>query len=139
MTQAQTDIGYRSMEACCARFGSQIVQDKKGVDAKDLETITRNALAVMREEGLFAFYLYLQYRKDKGGQVIWDGVKALWQSGEGGQLLGTDDERAALIALTENLHDVLLARQLAERMLTYALYGLIAERKAAEAKKEQQR
>ena len=136
MTEEQLHEGYRSMEAYCARFGSQIVQSKAQVDPKDLETITRNALAVMREEGLFAFYLFLCYRWEKGGNVIWPQIKALWQSDAVGRLLGAgSDDREGLIALTKNLHDILLARQLAERTLTYALYGLLAERKAEESKK----
>jgi hypothetical protein len=128
--EQRSSQSHPSMEACCARFGSQIVKNRKwrGTDPKRLETIARNALGVMREEGLFAFYLFLRYRWDDGGRVIWPQVKSLWQ--EVGPLLGTDgDDRQQVIALTENLHDLLLARQVAERALVYALYGLRAENK----------
>jgi hypothetical protein len=127
------------MEARCAYYGSDIVKNKeKSKDPKRLETITRNALGVMREEGLFAFYLYLKYRglknkadgsqEDEGGHLIWNQVKALWQDQAVGPLLSGDgDDRQQVIRLTENLNDLLLAREVAGRALVYALYGLRAE------------
>ena len=123
---------YTHLEPLCAHFGSQIVQDKgQAKDPKRLETIVRNALGVMREEGLFAFYLYLRYRWEDGGKVIWPQIRALWREEAVGPLLGggSDDEndREAVIALTDDLPKLLLARQLAERALVYALYGLRAE------------
>ena len=119
---------HTNIEARCAHYGSQIVKNKaQAKDPKRLETITRNALGVMREEGLFAFYLYLQYQKKDGGKVIWDQVKALWRDEAVGPLLsGGGGDREQVIALTEDLNDLLLAREVAERALIYALYGLRA-------------
>lgn len=118
-----------NIEPRCAHFGSQIVQNKGAVrDPKRLETIVRNALGVMREEGLYAFYLFLEYRWEEGGKVIWPQVRALWQDQAVGPLwpAGRGDNEG-VIALTDDLHDLLLARQVAERALIYALYGLRAE------------
>ncbi len=129
-----------NMEARCAHYGSEIVKNRGPKErAKRLETITRNALGVMREEGLFAFYLYLKYRglkrkagggqEDEGGHLVWNQVKALWQDEAIGPLLGGEgDDREQVIKLTEGLYDVLLAREVTERALVYALYGLRAER-----------
>lgn len=124
-----------NVEARCAHYGSQIVQNKGTVeDPKRLETITRNALGVLREEGLFAFYLYLQYRWKEGGTVIWPQVEELWKNEEIGPLLsGNGSAREQVIALTENLHALLWARQVTERTVVYALYGLLSERKKKEA------
>ena len=118
-----------NIEPRCAHFGSQIVQNKgQAKDPKRLQTIVRNALGVMREEGLFAFYLYLKYRWGEGGQVIWPQVKGLWQDEAVGPLWPEgQDDREGVIALTEDLHDLLLAREVAERALVYALYGLRVE------------
>lgn len=126
-----------NMEAICAKHGSEIVKKKprKKEDAKKLETVVRNSLAVMREEGLFAFYLFLRYRWKEGGKVIWPQIKALWnQDSVGGLLSGKGDDRDQVIELTENLNDILLAREITERALVYALYGLRAEDEKAEAK-----
>ncbi len=119
---------YTHLEPLCAHFGSQIVQNKgRAKDPKRLETVVRNALGVMREEGLFAFYLYLRYRWEDGGKVVWPQIRALWREEAVGPLLGGGDDREAVIAMTDDLHKLLLARQLAERALIYALYGLRAE------------
>lgn len=121
-----------NMETLCARYGSKIVEDKAQVkDEKRLETIVRNALGILREEGIFAFYIFLQYRgdkngKDEGGKLIWSQVSALWRDKKAGPLVsgGGDVSRDQVIAVTEDLQTLLLARQVTERMLVYALYGL---------------
>lgn len=120
---------YRHLEAVCARYGSEIVQRKGGdKEAKRLETILRNALGVLREDGVFAFYLFLRYRWEDGGKVIWPQLKALWQNDAIGPLLtGAGSDRDQVIALTDDLQALLLARDVAERTLVYALYGLRAK------------
>lgn len=116
---------YTHLESLCAHFGGQIAQNKNQVkDPKRMETIIRNAAGVMRKEGVFAFYLYLRYRWSEGGKVIWPQIRSLWREKAVGPLLDDEDERDAIITLTDNLSKLLLARQLAERALIYALYGL---------------
>ncbi len=117
-----------NIEPRCAYHGSRIAEGGERIDLKRLQTIVRNALAVMREEGLYAFYLYLKYRWEEGGKIIWPQIKALWQEEAVGPLWSGDgDDREGVIRLTEDLHDLLLAREVAERALVYALYGLRAE------------
>ena len=116
-----------NIEPRCALFGSRIADDGS-VDRKRFQAVVRNSLAVLREEGLFAFYLYLRYRWGEGGQVIWEQIKSLWQDERTGPLWkeGLED-REGVIALTDNLYELVLAREVAERTLIYALYGLRAE------------
>ncbi len=120
------DNTKRNLEAVCAEYGSAIERRKGGdKEAKRLETIVRNALGVLREDGVFAFYLFLQYRKDDGGGIIWDEVRKLWRDNAVGPLLsGNGSDREQVIALTDDLTALLLAREVAERTLIYALYGL---------------
>ncbi len=118
-----------NVETKCAHYGSLIVD--QATDRKKVETVTRNALGVLREDGLFAFYLYLQYRSKEGGGLVWKQVKALWQDSAVGPLMSGDGndqqtDREQVIALTGDLNDLLLAREVAERALVYALYGLRA-------------
>lgn len=116
-----------NLETLCARYGSQIVEHKeKAKSPERLQNVLRNALGVMREQGTFAFFLYLQYQKKDDGGVIWDQIKGLWQCEALGRLLGQGADRQAVIDLTDDLNDLLLARQVAERALVYALYGLRA-------------
>jgi len=117
---------YQHLEAVCARYGGNIE-----AQAPD-QNIIRNALGVLREDGVFAFYLFLQYRKGQGGGVIWNGILQLWQDDAVGPLLPKDikdakRERQEVIALTNDLQALLLAREVAERTLVYALYGLRAK------------
>ena len=115
-----------NVETRCAYYGSHIV-DQAADRKKKVETVTRNALGVLREQGIFAFYLYLQYRSKEGGDLVWQQVKALWRDQEVGPLMGGGgNDRQQVIALTGDLNDLLLARQVAERALIYALYGLRA-------------
>lgn len=116
------------LEAVCARYGSKIEnRQKEAKDPKRLQTIIRNALGVLREDGVFAFYLFLQYRKGEGGGVIWDEICSLWQNPSVGPLLKAPGGKAEVIALTDDLQALLLAREVAERTLIYALYGLRAK------------
>ena len=142
-----------SIEAHCARYGSQIEQNRgPEKEAKKLEATTRNALGVLREEGLFAFYIYLGYRWKEGGHVIWPQVWGLWGDQAIGPLIKKSESndqnkdpkeqwrqsREHVITLTENLNDLLLAREVTERTLIYALYGLRAESKEKEAEKKEE-
>jgi len=119
--------GYTNLEAICARCGAGIAECVP--EPKRGQTLVRNAMGVLREDGVYAFYLYLLYRADEGGDRIWAAVRDLWRDPAAGSLLVQgDDEGERVIALTEDLHRLLLARQLAERALVYALYGLRAGR-----------
>jgi hypothetical protein len=120
---------HTHIEARCAEYGSRIVEnrDQAGKGEERLQTVTRNALGVLREDGVFAFYLFLRYRWGEGGDVVWEQIQGLWKNEALGPLMGSGSERDSVIALTKNLPDLLLARQAAERALVYALYGLRSE------------
>lgn len=117
-----------NLEPRCAYYGGQIDGAKREQKArKRLETLVRQTLGVLREEGIYATYLFLNYRAKEGGSVILAQLLALWRDEAVGPLLvagGSDREQ--VIALTEELDALLLARQVAERTLVYALYGLRA-------------
>lgn len=116
-----------NLEAICAQYGSQVVEHQgRAKSLERLQKVLRNALGVMREDGLFAFYLYLQYQKKDDGGVIWEQISRLWRDESVGPLLGSNTDRQAVIELTNDLDSLLLARQVAEQTLIYALYGLRA-------------
>ncbi len=126
MTQ-QVEVTYLKVDERCAHYAQRIIDTRGNLDAKKLQTTVRNALGVMREQGLYAFKLFLDYRKGDGGAVIWEQTKCLWQNGEIGLWpSGNANDGAKVRQLTTDLNDLLLAREVTERMLIYALYGLRA-------------
>ena len=133
MKQAVQDQDLVHIDARCAHWGRQIVVHKgEAKKAKRLQTLTRNGLYVLREQGLYALYLFLKYREGDGGNIIWAQIKGLWQDPAVGPLLpahGAGPEHEAVIALTEKLSDVVLARRVTAQALIYGLYGLRAEDK----------
>lgn len=113
-----------TMESLCASTGRQITS-KPFEKSANAQSIVRNAMGVMRVDGMYALYLYLNSKK-QDGKEIWGEISELLKNPLVGSPLstafGTDEEK--LIKMTEDLYKVLLARQLCERALTYALYGL---------------
>lgn len=118
-----------NLDALCATRAGDISENH--TLPKSFETILRNSMGVLREEGVFAFYIYLLANDDKGGKIILDCIYNLLKNKNTGPLMDPkgDDERKGIIKITEDLPSLLLARQLIERTLTYALYGLKGKKK----------
>lgn len=118
-----------NLDTFSARAAGELVDDIVNSHigkAKDVENNIRNAMGILREEGVYAFYLYLLYRESKDAtmKVIWKKAARLLSREELRLFNHDHPTREEVIALTENLNNLLLARQLIERYLTYALYGL---------------
>ncbi len=113
-----------NLDAYCAHCAHQIVELSGPNCDKELENRLNNALAVLQEDGVYAFYLFLKYRKlDRGPWPVWPILAELLQNPElGSPLQGNDD--LAVIQMSESLHRLLLVKQLAERTLIYVRYGL---------------
>jgi len=125
MDKAET---YPNIDERCAHYASVIVSQRgTSKEAGALQTVIRNALGVMREQGLYAFKLFVDYRAKIGGNLIWEQTRALWQDSVVGPLLSNaQNDLDGVRTLTTDLNDLLLAREITERMLIYALYGLKA-------------
>lgn len=121
-----------NLDAECARCGAQICGSIVG-DKEKVITLCRNALGVLQEEGVYAFFIYLKWKKDEGGKFIWPKIIDLLKKPEIGILINTintngcgfnNDVENALIDKTQNLNILLMMRKLMSKSLTYALYGL---------------
>ncbi len=115
-----------NLDAHCARKAQEIVGLADGKRDKDLENRITDALAVLEEQGIYACYLYLRYQKQT---KVWCHLAALLRDPEVGGLLESSngpDDAQALIALTDDLHKLVLAKQLMQQTLIYARYGLRA-------------
>lgn len=124
-----------NLDTLCAQCAHTIVRSNapdgrlaKREKSKLENTITRS-LGVLQEDGVYAFFLFLDYYKDKsesrGGQAIVEQTLALLRHTEVNVLPAQGQERThfpALHTMTNNLDDLLLSRQLLEQALVYARY-----------------
>jgi hypothetical protein len=121
-----------NLDAHCAQCAHNIVALSGANRDKDLENRLNNALGVLQEDGFYAFYLFLKYRKlnqeSRGGDdkawPVWPKLAELLQSEVVGAPLPQGNDDDAVIQMTEDLRKLLLAKQLTERTLVYARYGL---------------
>lgn len=114
-----------NLDARCAFCAHQIVALSGTSRDKDLENRLNNALGVLQEDGFYAFYLFLKYRDlDRPPKDVWSLLTALLQNDAVGAPLPQGPGDTAVIQMTEDLHRLLLAKQLTERTLVYARYGL---------------
>lgn len=119
-----------NLDSKCAEYGYNIVHDcapndsiSKSDKSKLENTITKS-LGVLQENGVYAFYLYLDYRsKEIGSKEIKDqtltllGPKEIYLLGE-----ECNDHFKKICKLTEDIDKLLFARQMLDQTLIYARY-----------------
>ncbi len=118
-----------NLDSLCAQYGYKIVRTvapngslPKGDRAKLENTITK-CLGVVQENGIYAFFLFLAYRQDeKGAPEAKSQALNLLRHAEVNLLPPGNDDFQAVQQLTNNLNNLLLARQLLEQTLIYARY-----------------
>ncbi|MGH7597331.1 MAG: hypothetical protein ACREOI_13340 [bacterium] len=123
----------KNLDALCATiarqmvaFGDEAEKRKKGGRKETLNRLT-NGLGVLQEDGVYAFFLFLK-REDLADKV-WPIFAGLLRNEAVGRMLpdaGSKSEEDLLIEMTENLDHLLLAKDLLQRTLIYARYGLRA-------------
>ncbi len=128
--------GIKNLDLKCAELGSEIA-GIKGLEEKKLS----NSLAVLEEQGLYAFCLYLKAKvgsKDnvnkekKAGFLFWRKCRSFLE-----EVLDIDGEPAKkndlefVKKVAEDLHRMLLARDLIRRSIAYARYHLKAEEESS--------
>lgn len=119
-----------NLDSLCAGHGYQIVHTASDngsllkADQAKLENTITKSLGVLQENGVYAFFLYLDYRKEeKGAFQIKTQALELLRCSEVNLLSSTENDHfQALRQLTNDLDNLLLARQLLEQTLIYARY-----------------
>lgn len=108
-----------NLDLRCAERGKHL-----GEEVKDEKLLT-DALAVLEEQGVYAFFLYLKARgKDEGGKVRRKCIDFLKKTPQAQPLLtgqATDDFEL-LQTLANDLDSLLLARDLLRQALVYGRY-----------------
>jgi hypothetical protein len=106
----------------CAKLGQQLAAED-GVDEK----LLNDALAVLEEQGVYAFFLYLKARGAGGAGRSKDAcAKFLRRVPQGSPLLDGGDELASLERLCQDLDNLLFARELLRQALVYGRYHVKA-------------
>ncbi len=112
----------------CAELGKQL-SELKGLEEK----LITEALSVLEEQGVYAFFLFLKARgKEAGNKVSQGCAEFLSKIPQGGPLLknGKQDLFSGVRKLAENLDELLFARDLLHQALVYARYHLKARGEA---------
>lgn len=122
-----------NLDHLCADFGFQIVP-RDEIDFRTMERELTKALGILQENGLYALFVYLQGQTTRemkrAKQKLWAMVDKL-EDERIIQLEGdTRDQQA--VALTANLNQMLLVKDLLERTMVYARYRAMGLRKAQE-------
>jgi len=107
----------------CAKLGQRLAGED-GVDEK----LLNDALAVLEEQGVYAFFLYLRSRGGTGGNRASAACAGFLRSvPQGSPLLGGGDVFDSLQRLSQNLDDLLFARDLLRQALVYGRYHVKAQ------------
>ncbi|MHA1796689.1 MAG: hypothetical protein ACTSUK_11305 [Promethearchaeota archaeon] len=121
-----------NLEYYCSQCAQEIIDICQNNRDKDLENRITQALGVLQGDGFFAFYLFIKYRdlnKEKNNPnekkwPVWQKLSALLKDENVGAPLPDDADDKAVLELTKDLYLLLLAKQLVERVLIYARYGI---------------
>jgi len=109
-----------NLDYLCADYGQDIPQSKEN------ETIIQKSLGVLQEDGLFAFVLFLESKKDSKDRNLV--IRILSNTREilnKVELISNPDEknvRKNILEITKNIDNLFLAKNLIEKMLIYARY-----------------
>lgn len=107
-------MDHNNLDYICASYGQKIPKVKKD------DTAIQKALGVLQEDGLFAFILFIEFKKDN----IYDSIQK-----ETANLLNDiglnhnkENLRKNIQEITKNIDDTFLAKDLIEKTLVYARY-----------------
>ncbi len=109
-----------NLDMKCAQLGARI-------GSKVEEKILTDALGVLQEQGVYAFFLYLEANKKHDGKFISDQfLKFMGSTPEHNPLITSNDEPnkpfPRIVALSEDLDNLLFARDLLLQALVYGRY-----------------
>lgn len=120
-----------NLDRLAARHAQAIIDATREVDKSKVDGAVTKTLAILQESGFYACFLFLFAKKPKGDEariheaIVRELVGLL--QGLGFAPPATLDEKEVLPYVTETvtaaLEPMLLAKETAEQMLTYARYG----------------
>ena len=118
-----------NLDALCATYGSNIAGKANSGNKKDLETLCRNSTGVLQEEGVYAFFIYLNSKGNPESDNILQQITKLLQNKhtriipDRGNLFDNTVQSNLLTAM-QDLNTLLYMLKIIMRTMTYALYGI---------------
>lgn len=113
---------FENLDLACAKTGQAIAEKP----SKELENLVTSALAVLEEQGVYALFLFLETRGGDVAKTIGQRVRELLRkTPRRAPLLsdnGNGDIFKSLQSMSEDLDELLLARDLLRQTLVYARY-----------------
>jgi hypothetical protein len=110
-----------NLDYLCAKHGQEIP------NSKDDERLIQKALGVLQEDGLFAFIVFLESKRDsKDNDVVLRILKkseALLNEIGLPKAASGKNLKEEILELTKDIDSMFLAKGVVERALTYALYN----------------
>jgi hypothetical protein len=112
----------QNLDVECAKLGQRLAEGD-GVN----EELVNHALTVLEEQGVYAFFLYLKARGREGANYVSATCAEFLRSvPQGSPLLGGGDVFASLQRLSQNLDDLIFARDVLRQALVYGRYHVKA-------------
>ena len=112
----------QQLDLRCAEKASEIINTVQA-DKNKIENLITKSLGVLQEDGVYAFFLYLEASKEKDiTQKVIQGCKELLKEDKIKLITKDDILEAVREELASDIDKLLLAKQLLERTLVYARY-----------------
>jgi len=105
-----------NLDHLCAQYGLDIAQ------TSDDEKLIQKALGVLQEDGVFAYAIYLESENEETFEHISDKTIELIDTVGIVEEANDSDFKTFIYKITQNLDDLLLTKDLIERMLIYSRY-----------------
>jgi len=105
-----------NLDHLCAQHGLDIAQ------TSDDEKLIQKALGVLQEDGVFAYAIYLESENEDTFEHISDKTIELINTVDILEEESENDLKKIIHEIAENLDDLLLTKDLIERMLIYSRY-----------------
>jgi len=117
----------KNLDALCAATAIKIETEFSAKSAKDQKSMLNNitnSISILQEDGIYAFYLFL--KREKMVPAIWPACQKLLSDQAIGSILPNSNrsEEENIIKMTENMEHLFLAKDLLQRLLVYARYGM---------------
>ncbi|RKX67238.1 MAG: hypothetical protein DRP41_01235 [Thermodesulfobacteriota bacterium] len=112
----------QQLDLRCAEKASEIINTVQ-TDKNKIENLITKSLGVLQEDGIYAFFLYLEASKEKDiTQKVIQGCKELLKEDKIKLITKDDILEAVREELASDIDKLLLAKQLLERTLVYVRY-----------------
>lgn len=127
---------FTNLDRLAAKHAQAVIANTKDSKSSDVENTVTKALGVLQEDGVYACFLYLLAKEKEPGQKVIEQMLALLEAlGFGWNKPVKENSPDVILKhitdyVTQDLEQLLLAKETLEQMLIYARYGAKARQEA---------